>query len=451
MISMPIRRTSLPLVSALAFAGIALTTLYIRKRNRERKSENIPTDTAFDNTLALLQEPYHFISRRCEKLQSDVFQTRVMFQDMICMRGSAAAALFYDETKFVRLKAAPLKLKSTLFGFGAVQGMDGEAHRHRKQMLMSMMTPQKIGSLRALAAEQWVLAAEKWKSQEQVVLYDALHQILGRAVYDWCGVPVEETEMRMRLHDLRAMFDYAGAVNLRHFEASFARRRTEKWLSGLIQQIRDGKLKVDEESPVFIIAHYRDLSGSPLSPHQAAVELINLLRPTVAVSVYIVFVAHALHQNPRCLEALKADEGYTELFVQEVRRLYPFFPAVIAKVREDFEWQGYVFKQGKKVMLDLYGTNHDGRTWQNPDAFDPKRFLDWDGSPYNFIPQGGGDHYRDHRCAGEALTIDLMKDAVRLLTEKIRYQVPEQDLRLDYSRLPALPKSRFIINQVHLV
>ncbi|MDS4015313.1 MAG: cytochrome P450, partial [Candidatus Accumulibacter sp.] len=103
---------------------------------------------------------------------------------------------------------------------------------------------------------------------------------------------------------------------------------------------------------------------------------------------------------------------------------------------------------GRRVILDLYGTNHDARTWDSPEAFWPERFRAWDGSPFNFVPQGGGDHNADHRCAGEWITIQLMKQASDVLTRRIRYQVPEQDLRIDYSRLPALPQSRFIISRV---
>jgi fatty-acid peroxygenase len=53
-----------------------------------------------------------------------------------------------------------------------------------------------------------------------------------------------------------------------------------------------------------------------------------------------------------------------------------------------------------------------------------------------------------HRCPGEWITIELMKQASEVLSRSIGYDVPEQDLRIDYSRLPALPRSRFIIKNV---
>ena len=100
------------------------------------------------------------------------------------------------------------------------------------------------------------------------------------------------------------------------------------------------------------------------------------------------------------------------------------------------------------MILDLYGTLHDPRSWEEPDAFRPDRFAGWDGSPFDLIPQGGGDHHVNHRCAGEWITIELMKRAVRLLTSAMRYDVQTQDLRIDLSRMSAIPESRFVITNV---
>ena len=44
-----------------------------------------------------------------------------------------------------------------------------------------------------------------------------------------------------------------------------------------------------------------------LDPRIAAVELLNILRPTVAVSVFITFTAHALHQFGRIAGARYQD------------------------------------------------------------------------------------------------------------------------------------------------
>lgn len=44
----------------------------------------------------------------------------------------------------------------------------------------------------------------------------------------------------------------------------------------------------------------------------------------------------------------------------------------------------------------------------------------------------------------------LMKVALDFLVNRLYYQIPSQDLRIDYTRLPALPRDQFIIERVHL-
>ena len=156
-----------------------------------------------------------------------------------------------------------------------------------------------------------------------------------------------------------------------------------------------------------------------------------------------------IFQYPECRQTLVADDdGDLERFVQEVRRFYPFFLAVGGRVQRAFDWRGHHFAKGAWVLLDIYGTNHDPRIWEEPQTFRPDRFRQWNGSPFNLVPQGGGDFDHGHRCAGEWITIALMKTAVRLLTTGMRYDVPEQDLRIDLSRMPAQPESRFMIRNV---
>src|SRR5699024_939553 len=179
-------------------------------------------------------------------------------------------------------------------------------------------------------------------------------------------------------------------------------------------------------------------------------ELVNILRPTVAVSVYIAFCALALYDFTEEKKKLEApvNEEYYQMFVQEVRRYYPFFPMAVARVRQDFLWKGHDFKEGTLVMLDLYGTNHHPHLWEKPNEFYPERFKDWDESPFNFIPQGGGDYYMDHRCPGEWLTIEIMKASLDMMVNHMDYDVPAQDLEFSMTRMPSLPKSKFIMKNV---
>jgi fatty-acid peroxygenase len=251
---------------------------------------------------------------------------------------------------------------------------------------------------------------------------------------------------------MAALIDGPAAIGPRHRRGRAARKSAEDWIGGLIDDVRAHRLEVPAGSAAHVIAWHRDGKDRLLDRRVAAVELLNILRPTVAVARFVVFAALALHEHREYRRQFQAhDDESLALFVQEVRRFYPLFPFVAAVVKKDFHWHGYRFRRGRWVILDLYGTNHDPRLWENPEAFQPERFRHWDGSAYDFIPQGGGDYYQGHRCAGEWITIALMKVMVRLLTTRMAYTVPEQDLRIDLWRVPAIPRSRFVISNVRLL
>ncbi len=411
----------------------------------------IPQDRSLDSTLALAFNGYQFISQRCRRYQSDIFQTRLLFQKTICFQGEEAAKVFYDPEKFKRKNAAPKRLKKTLFGESGVQGMDGAAHRHRKQMFMSLMSEEGIQRLADLTREQWLAYAQKWSQTDKIVFLEEVPAVFCRASCAWTGVPLVESEVKQRTSDLEAMIDASGAVGPKHWRGRQGRQRAEKWIEDIIERVRNQQLIVPEDSAAYAIAMHRDLEGKLLDKHTAAVELINILRPTVAIARYVTFAALALHQHPECRQKLQnGSEDYCEWFVQEVRRFYPFFPFAAAIVCQDFDWHGYHFTQGTKVLLDLYGTNHDPQLWSNPEDFAPERFREWNGSRFNLIPQGGGDYYTNHRCPGEWITIELMKVTLNFLTQSLQYDVPEQDLEISLSKMPTAPKSGFVISNVKL-
>ncbi|KKJ99217.1 cytochrome P450 [Micromonospora sp. HK10] len=408
----------------------------------------IPTDRSPDSTLAFLRTGYRFIGERCDRFGSDIFQTRLLLEPTICLRGRPAAELFYDDDRFIRRGALPMRAQRTLTGVGGVQGLDDAAHRTRKAMLMSIMTPTAIRHLGQLVEDEWHARIPVWAGAGPVVLYAEVGRILTRAVCAWAGVPLADSEVTRRTDELHAMIDAPAALGPRHWRGLLARRRAERWAGELVRRVRAGDLPVPEGAALRVIAEHRDERGGLLPRRIAAVELLNILRPTVAVDRFVVFAALALHDHPQWRDRVRDDDAATERFVQEVRRYYPFFPVAAARVRRSFEWQGYAFPLGRRVLLDLYATNHHPQLWPEPERFRPDRFAGGPADPFSLIPQGGGDHFAGHRCAGEWLTIELMKRAVAALTGAMSYQVPPQNLALNLGRMPTLPASGLLIDTV---
>lgn len=406
----------------------------------------LPNIKTADSTIALLRDPYRYIARRAAELGEDGFETRLLLRRTTCMTGVEAAGVFYDPARFQRAGAAPPPLPKTLFGQGGVQGLDGEDHRQRKAMFLQIAQPDRVEALAEAVTREWQRAVDDWIAAGQIRLYPELQLLLTRAVCAWAGVPLPAAEVETRTGQLTALFDQAGHVGVGHLRSRAARKAADRWAADIIGQIRAGKLDPAPSSAAYVVAHHRERDGRPMTSGVAGVELLNVLRPTVATAVYITFVAHALDAHPAWRERLALGDGHEDLaFVEEVRRHYPFFPAVAAITREEFGWRGHRFPPGRRVLLDLYGTNHDSRYWPDPERFDPDRFLGEEPDRFAFVPQGGGDPAVHHRCPGEPIATRLMTLALDQMVRHMTYTPLAPSAAIDFGRLPALPAGGYPI------
>ena len=182
-----------------------------------------------------------------------------------------------------------------------------------------------------------------------------------------------------------------------------------------------------------------------------AIDLMNTFRPLIAINRFVSFGLLGMHEHPISKEKINNDPDYAYMFSQEVRRFYPFVPFLPGKAKVDIDFQGVTIPAGVGLVLDVYGTTHDESLWDDPNEFRPERFETWDGSPFDLIPQGGGDYWTNHRCAGEWITVIIMEETMKYFAEKITYDVPEQDLEVDLNSIPGYVKSGFVIKNVREV
>lgn len=408
----------------------------------------VPRASRFDSSLALLREGYDFIGNRCRRLHSPVFQSRILLQRTYCLQGHAAAAMFYETPNLSRVDAAPRMLVKTLFGAGAIQGLDGAAHHGRKALFIELLTRESAARLAAGVEQELLGTLDAWVAAESVDALSELQGVLYRAVNRWAGVPAAHLSARHQAQ-LVALIEGAGSAGLEHLRGRRARRQAERWGAALIEaQRRAGGTLLPADGAAAKIAAYRE-NGELLAPRVAAVELLNVLRPIVAVAYFVLYAMVELARHPQWRDSLQSGDQGLLPFVQEVRRLYAFFPFTAARVVNDFEWRGLQFKRGARVLLDLYGSNRDPQLWPEPDRFNPARFETMQLDAYTLISQGGGDHHTGHRCAGEWLTIDIMRTCLRVLCRQVEYQAPVIDEKPVRNCFPMRFSRRFEISHVH--
>ncbi|MFD5266393.1 cytochrome P450 [Streptomyces sp. NPDC058335] len=402
-----------------------------------------------DSSPALLAKGYAWLPDRRRRTTSPVVRARLMGQHAVALHGPDAVRFFYDERHVERGTALPGPVLSTLFGHGAVHTLDGRAHRTRKHMFLSLLTgPEAVAGVVDHVTKVWDETVPSWAGRPSVVLFDEVSRILTRGVCRWAGIPLDDVDRVAR--DMVAMVDGFATPGPRHWRARRARARSEAWLGRLVEDVRDGDTGAPAGSALDVVARHRDADGLLLDPHTAAVELLNVVRPTVAVCWFVSYAAHALHRGPDLRERLSEDDAaYAVAFAHELRRFYPFAPFLGGRAVTDLEWQGEPIPSGTLVLLDLYGQNHDPDLWADPYGFEPGRFLNRPPERDELIPQGGGDRTTGHRCPGEDITIALL-GALGPRLARLDYTVPHQDLRIPLNRVPSRVRSGFVIEGVRV-
>lgn len=399
-----------------------------------------------DSTLRLLRGGYGFLPDRRRSAGRDVVDFRLVGRRVVAASGPRWARALYDEELFEREPAMPEPVRSTLVGQGAVHTVDGAEHRHRKQAFHAALTPDHVDSLVSQVVEAWKHRAGGWSRRGTVVLFDEAARVLLDGAWTWAGLPTDAVDLDAVADDMVAMVDGFGGVGPRNVRARAARRRTERLVEGAVTRVRAGDLAVDDDSPLARMAFLTDPSGEPVPARLAAVELLNLVRPTVAVAWFVAFAAHAIHRRPDLRPLLAAgDTEQVRSVVHELRRFYPFAPFVGAVAREPMIWSGVNIEPGGLVLLDIYGQHHDATLWDHPYTFVGERFLGTEPDPFLLIPQGAGDPVIGHRCPGEPAVVALLTTVLPLLA-RTRYAVPTQDLRIPLGRIPTRPADRMVLD-----
>lgn len=324
-----------------------------------------------------------------------------------------------------------------------MHGLDGDAHRDRKAMFLDLLGEESVAEL-AAAIGAALRARLRAQGGGEVVVFDELVEVYGAAVLRWAGIDCSEPQARRVAHRLAAIVDGFGFAGAAYARGWAARLWCDAWARRVVREVRAGTRVPPRRSPLLRIA------SSDLSVPVAGVELGNLVRPTVAVAWLGTFAAHALADHPQWRELLRgdgaADRDCAErrvAFGHEVRRFYPFVPALAGRVRRADEIDGVPLRPGDRLILDVIGTNRDPSLWDRPGEFQPDRFVGVQPDLFGFVPQGGGEPHHGHRCPGEPLTVRILAETLGALAET-EYDVVSA-ASFDATRIPTRPDRGLVV------
>jgi fatty-acid peroxygenase len=402
-----------------------------------------------DRSLVLARHGYLFTAalsaaERRQLHESGAITMPFLGRPSLLVTGDAGVGLFYDETRIVRHKAVPAPIATSLFGAGAVHGLDDEEHRHRKALFLHALRQDELDRLVPIARRRWRVQTDQWRTTGSGAVFPSAVAAFAGSIIEWAGIEESETEMVQHGQWLADIVGGFGVVGPAYARAAMARRRCNAWASRLVRRQRELGGAPDG-SWLEQVAGFVDADGHLLGERTAAVELLNILRPTVAVAWLATFAAVALEEHPTWRERLREEDPtgpqpLAEAFAHEVRRYYPFAPVLAGRARQPFDFAGQHVRAGQRVVLDVYGTNHGGE-WTDPWSFDPSRFLEVDPCTIpHFVPQGGGPRDSGHRCPGEGVANTLVAVAISELAH-LEPELPVQDVQYSMRRMPTRPES----------
>ena len=222
-------------------------------------NSNMPKDPGFDKTLSVLKEGYEFIMNRKDNLNSNIFETRILGEKAVCLTGSELAELFYDNTRFRRSDAAPARVEKTLFGQGGVQGLDGDVHKNRKAMFMSLMDHQAMDEIEALTQKYWHEFFADKTSNDTVELYEAAKVVFLKVASDWVGISLKDEDIDSRARQISDLYESPAALGFKHWQGRKSRSEAEDWIQGIVEDVRKRNIETDKNRALYQFSMHTDL------------------------------------------------------------------------------------------------------------------------------------------------------------------------------------------------
>ncbi len=100
----------------------------------------------------------------------------------LVLRGPEGVDLFYDDDRVVRTPCPAAAVAHSLFGKGAVHGLDGIEHRHRKQLFLDVTSPAQVADLAERVGDKWQAELDLWMRTGRGTVLPSAVRAMGEAV-----------------------------------------------------------------------------------------------------------------------------------------------------------------------------------------------------------------------------------------------------------------------------
>ncbi|MFI1352828.1 cytochrome P450 [Streptomyces sp. NPDC020898] len=351
----------------------------------------------------------------------------------------------------------------TVLGDGLVT-VDGLVHRKQRRLIQPSFHPARIAEYVGIMQEQAAVSCQEWPAGEKVDLLLQMGNLTADvALRCLFSEPGESKVRRGGHHGLPAALNtvidgmFFRMLNPLPTLASLPTpgnrryKRAEAQLHRVVNEtieryrksgdggglLRTMMTEVDEEGHRFTDQELHDQS------------ITLLLGGAETTAVLMSWIFHLLHENPQITARLHAELDevlagrpvesgdlaklpYTRNLVAEGLRLYPPAWLLSRRAAVDTTLGGLPVPAGTELSYSPFLLNRDARYFDNPDGFEPDRWLTMSTTPRRgaYLPFGAGNR----KCIG---------DVFALTEAQVIVATVAQHWRLD--RTPGTPTTRALV------
>jgi len=339
---------------------------------------------------------------------------------------------------------------------------EGETWQRQRELANPAFAMTRLGEFTGTIASHAEAMLDDWADGDRLDVELAMTQVTLDVICDLM-LDVELTDRQREV--IRANLEPIGA----RFEPDPIRFVTPDWvptpdnreyqaaldeLDGVVTEIVETRRgteghKDDEDEPMDVLSILLRAQNRGEQTHeQLRDEVVTMLlagHDTTALT--LTYTLYLLANHPEIERAVHAEvddvlQGRVtfddvrkfdllERTVKEALRLYPPVYVMFREPVRDVELGGYRIPEGAAVMLPQWAVHRSPRWWDNPEQFDPDRWLDPQQPRFAYFPFGGGPRH----CIGKHLA--MLEAQVILATVAGQYSLDtDREGRLEL--LPSL-------------
>ncbi|MGH3637172.1 MAG: cytochrome P450, partial [Mycobacterium sp.] len=360
--------------------------------------------------------------------QDDIVVARAPLAKFVVVRNPDIARHILVSNQDNYAKSAEYDLLAVAFGRGLVTDLDDQLWQRNRRLVQPIFAKRNVDALAPQMTAAAVAAAQRWqehaRSSRPLDITAEMNYItldvIARTMFgiDLTGQLAEQ--MRVDFARLLTIFGYGFigggsrplrrladrlrsprlAIKVLRWEATIfaprtmrGLRRIEHFLDGLIADYRSGKIDRTDNLLALLMAAEDPETGYRYRDLEIRDELMTFLGAGFeTTAAALAWTWYLLSQNPEARRRLgrELDEvlagreptpddveslPWTQAVVDEAMRRYPPIMGLARVAKSDDVLGDYPIKAGTSVAILIHGVHHNDRVWNDPNIFEPARFL----------------------------------------------------------------------------